>query len=183
MLKIYGKYDIMDMIKVISSRLLQLCAAKNITVNKLANISAVPPTTLKNIIYGLSKNPKIVTVKMLCDGLDITLAEFFDIPEFNRSTKCEKSTKIIPKSKKGLAVNTVTAVKYRILELCETNNVAIYKLTNITSVPTGTVNNILYGKSKNPKLSTIKMLCDGLGITLTEFFDTDYFNNLEQEVK
>ena len=44
-------------------------------------------------------------------------------------------------------------------------------------------NNILYGKSMNPKLNTIKQICDGLGITLAEFFDTDEFNNLEQEIK
>ena len=42
---------------------------------------------------------------------------------------------------------------------------------------------ILYGRSKNPKLLTIKIICDGLDITLAEFFDTDEFNNLEQEIK
>ena len=59
----------------------------------------------------------------------------------------------------------------------------IYKLEELTGVPTVTINNILYGKSMNPKLNTIKQICDGLGITLTEFFDTDDFNNLEQEIK
>lgn len=48
---------------------------------------------------------------------------------------------------------------------------------------TSAVKNILYGKSKNPKLLTIKMICDGLDITLAEFFNTDEFNNLEQEIK
>ena len=43
--------------------------------------------------------------------------------------------------------------------------------------------NILYGKSQNPKLITIKMICDGLGITLGDFFSTPEFNSLEQEIK
>ncbi len=38
-------------------------------------------------------------------------------------------------------------------------------------------------KSKNPGVVTIKMLCDGFGITITEFFDTADFKNLEQEIK
>ena len=41
----------------------------------------------------------------------------------------------------------------------------------------------LYGKSQNPKIITIKMLCDGLGITLSEFFNTPEFDGLEQEIK
>ena len=52
-------------------------------INKLATISAISPSSLKSILYGNSNNPKILTLKMLCDGLDITLAEFFDTPEFN----------------------------------------------------------------------------------------------------
>lgn len=45
------------------------------------------------------------------------------------------------------------------------------------------IKNILYGKSQNPKLLTIKMICDGLGITLGEFFSTPEFDNLEQEIR
>jgi len=51
-------------------------------LNALARISAVPPTTLKNIIYGVSKNPGIVTIKKLCDGLEISIADFFDTEKF-----------------------------------------------------------------------------------------------------
>ena len=64
--------------KAISKRIEDLCCKNNITINKLANLAAIPPSTVKNIIYGVSKNPGIVTIKMLCDGLDITLTEFFD---------------------------------------------------------------------------------------------------------
>ena len=70
-------------ITVVRDRILQLCEQRNLTINKLANISALPPSSLKNILYGKSKNPKIVTIKMLCDGLEITLGEFFTTPEFN----------------------------------------------------------------------------------------------------
>ena len=53
-------------------------------INALARSAAVPPSTLKNIVNGVSKNPGIVTIKMLCDGLDISLIEFFDTEEFRK---------------------------------------------------------------------------------------------------
>ena len=67
----------MNTITAIRNRILQLCEERNLTINKLATISAVSPSSLKSILYGNSNNPKILTLKMLCDGLDITLAEFF----------------------------------------------------------------------------------------------------------
>lgn len=73
----------MNTITAIRNRILQLCGERNLTINKLATISAIPPTSLKNILYGKSNNPKILTIKLICDGLDMTLAEFFDTPEFN----------------------------------------------------------------------------------------------------
>lgn len=73
----------MDTRKVAAARLMALCDKRNLTINKLANLSAVPPSTVKNILYGKSKNPGIVTIKMLCDGLGITLGEFFCTPEFD----------------------------------------------------------------------------------------------------
>lgn len=59
----------------------------------------------------------------------------------------------------------------------------INKLANESGVAPSTIKNILYGKSQNPGIVTLKMLCDGLGISLTEFFDTAEFKNLEQEIK
>ncbi len=64
--------------EAVTQRILALCKEKNITINGLAHLSAVPPSTIKNIIYGVSKNPGITTIKMICDGLDISLIEFFD---------------------------------------------------------------------------------------------------------
>lgn len=73
----------MDTITVVKNRILILCEQRNMTINKLANLSAIPPSSLKNILYGKSQNPKILTIKMLCDGLGITLGEFFSTAEFD----------------------------------------------------------------------------------------------------
>ena len=73
----------MDTITAIRNRILQLCEERNLTINKLATICALPPSSVKSILYGNSQNPKILTIKLICDGLDLTLAEFFDTPEFN----------------------------------------------------------------------------------------------------
>ncbi len=71
------------MIEAVRNRLLQLCGERNITINKLATLSALPPSSVKAILYGRSQNPKLLTIKMICDGLGITLGEFFGTKEFN----------------------------------------------------------------------------------------------------
>lgn len=68
--------------KAVADRLLELCEQKNLSVNALARTSAVPPSTLKNIINGGSQNAGIVTIKKLCDGLEISLFDFFDTETF-----------------------------------------------------------------------------------------------------
>lgn len=72
----------MDTVSAIRDRILHLCSACNIMINKLATMSALPPSSIKNILYGRSKDPKILTIKKLCDGLDMTLIDFFNAPEF-----------------------------------------------------------------------------------------------------
>ena len=66
----------MDTYSTVKNRILQLLGEKNLSIHKLAMESAVPPSSIKNIIYGKSKNPGIVTIKMLCDGFGITLIDF-----------------------------------------------------------------------------------------------------------
>lgn len=73
----------MNTILAVRNRILTLCGERGISINKLATLSALPPSSIKNILYGKSQNPKIVTIKMICDGLDITLGEFFSTPEFD----------------------------------------------------------------------------------------------------
>ena len=80
-------------------------------------------------------------------------------------------------------MSTVNTVRDRILQLCEERNISINHLATISALPPSSVKNILYGKSQNPKLLTIKLICDGLGITLGEFFSTTAFDALEQEIK
>ncbi len=68
--------------EAVAKRIEELCKQNNITINGLATQAAVPPSTVKNIIYGVSRNPGIVTIKILCDGLDISIQDFFDSPLF-----------------------------------------------------------------------------------------------------
>ena len=79
-------------------------------------------------------------------------------------------------------MDTVTAVKFRIMQLCDERDISINRLATICALPPSSIKNILYGKSQNPKLLTIKMICDGLDITLGEFFSTPEFDSLEQEI-
>ena len=75
------------------------------------------------------------------------------------------------------------AVRRRIAELCLQQDLTINKLSNISGVTQSTVNNIVSGRNHSATISTIKKLCDGFGITIQEFFASDLFADLEQEVK
>ena len=74
------------------------------------------------------------------------------------------------------------AVRERIFELCRSNDITINKLSNMSGVTQSTVNNIVSGRNHSANISTIKKLCDGLGITIQDFFDSPYFINLDQEI-
>ncbi len=75
------------------------------------------------------------------------------------------------------------AVKERILELCREKNISINKLSTMSGVTQSTVNNIVSGRNRSATISTIKKLCDGLGITIEQFFDSDLFRDLDQEIQ
>ena len=79
-------------------------------------------------------------------------------------------------------MSTYTTVRDRILELLEERKMSIHKLAMESAVAPSSIKNILYGKSKNPGIVTLKMLCDGFGITIVDFFNTENFKNLEQEI-
>ena len=74
-------------------------------------------------------------------------------------------------------------IRERIIQLCQEHNMSINKLSSISGVTQSTVNNIVSGRNNSTTVSTVKKLCDGLGITLSEFFSTPEFDNLEQEIK
>lgn len=80
-------------------------------------------------------------------------------------------------------MNITDAVKKRFEELCYARDINFCRLASLSGVPYTTVKSIFYGQSKNPGIATIKKLCDGLDISITEFFDTEYFKDLEQEIK
>ena len=69
--------------ETIAARIRTLCRERGITPNGLANLSAVPQSTIKSILNGESQNPGAVTIKKLCDGWEISLREFFDSPLFD----------------------------------------------------------------------------------------------------
>lgn len=79
-------------------------------------------------------------------------------------------------------MNISYAVAERILELCKEKTITVNKLSTISGVTQSTVNDIVNHKAKNIGIVTIKKLCDGLDMTITDFFDTDLFRSLEQEL-
>ena len=80
-------------------------------------------------------------------------------------------------------MNIGEAVKERILELCREQNISINKLSGMSGVTQSTVNNIVSGRNRSTTISTIKKLCDGLGITIEDFFHSELFRDLEQELQ
>ena len=80
-------------------------------------------------------------------------------------------------------LNIGEAVKLRILELCQERKITINKLATISGVTQSTINNIVCGRNNSTTISTIKKLCDGLEITINDFFKSKIFDELEQEVK
>ncbi len=81
------------------------------------------------------------------------------------------------------SLNIGEAVKNRILELCKEHNITLNKLATVSGVTQSTLNNIVSGRNNSTTISTIKKICDGLGINIQEFFSSDIFNNLEQEIR
>jgi len=82
-----------------------------------------------------------------------------------------------------IVMNAKEAVAERIVQLCKERNIAINALANISGVAPSTIYSMLNTKSQNPGVVSIKKLCDGLEITLRDFFDDDLFVDLEQEVR
>jgi transcriptional regulator with XRE-family HTH domain len=71
--------------EAVAQRIIDLCAERNIAVNALANISGVSPSTVYSMLNAKSKNPGVVSIKKICDGLEISVREFFDCPLFDET--------------------------------------------------------------------------------------------------
>ena len=80
-------------------------------------------------------------------------------------------------------MNIGEAVRARIMELCRERDISVNKLANMSGVTQSTLNNIVSGRNNSATVSTVKKLCDGLGITIEEFFQSELFRDLEQEIK
>lgn len=80
-------------------------------------------------------------------------------------------------------MNVSQAVRERIAELCEEKHITINKLANISGITQSTLNNIMSGRNNSTTISTIQKICDGLEITVTDFFDSPLFLGIEQEIK
>ena len=80
-------------------------------------------------------------------------------------------------------MDTRAAIANRIRQLCKERGITPNRLSTISAVPQATIKSILNGESKNPGAVTIKKLCDGFEITLSEFFSTPEFDALEQEIR
>ena len=72
----------MNVGQAVRERIAELCEEKHITINKLANISGITQSTLNNIMSGRNNSTTISTIQKICDGLEITVTDFFDSPLF-----------------------------------------------------------------------------------------------------
>ena len=75
------------------------------------------------------------------------------------------------------------AVRERILELCREKKLSVNKLSSLSGVTQSTVHNIVSGRNHSATVSTIQKLCDGMGISIEEFFHSELFRGLEQELR
>ena len=80
-------------------------------------------------------------------------------------------------------MDTSTAVRQRIIELCAQRGITVNRLATLSGVTQSTVNNIVSGRNHSATVATVKKLCDGLDITLRDFFDASVFDSLEQEIR
>ena len=80
-------------------------------------------------------------------------------------------------------MNIGEATKLRIIELCKENKITINKLATISGITQSTLNNIVGGRNNSATISTIKKMCDGLNISIRDFFKSNLFDNLEQEIR
>ena len=80
-------------------------------------------------------------------------------------------------------MNIGEATRLRIKELCKEKKITLNKLSTICGITQSTLNNIISGRNNSTTISTIKKICDGLNISIVDFFNTDIFINLEQEIK
>ena len=73
------------------------------------------------------------------------------------------------------------AISKKLNKICKERNISVNKLANMSLLTQSTVEHLVNGDGKNPKLLTIIRICDGLGMSLQEFFADDWFRNMDRE--
>ena len=73
----------MDYSQLYVRRIRQLCKGRGIAINKLATMSGINQSPIDNIVRGLTRNPRIMTLHKIAIAFNMTLAEFLDFPELN----------------------------------------------------------------------------------------------------
>ncbi len=81
--------------EAVGKRIIELCEKEKITINGLAVKADIPPSTLKNIIYGQVSNTGIETLSKICDGLNISISDFFQGEDFREGCHREEIDKNI----------------------------------------------------------------------------------------
>ena len=66
----------------VARRIQELCVQRGLAINALANLCGVPPSTIYSMLNAKSQNPGIISIQKICDGLEISVREFFDDPLF-----------------------------------------------------------------------------------------------------
>ena len=75
------------------------------------------------------------------------------------------------------------AIRARIMELITERGITVNKLAMKSGITQSTLQNITGGRNHSASVSTVQKLCDGLDISLRDFFNSDLFDNLEQEIR
>ena len=68
--------------EAVARRIQELCVQRSLAINALANLCGVPPSTIYSMLNAKSQNPGIISIQKICDGLEISVREFFDDPLF-----------------------------------------------------------------------------------------------------
>lgn len=74
----------MEIAEVIGNRIIELCSERDLSINKLAKLSNVAVSTIDNIVNGRCSNPRIFTIKKICEGFGMSVIEFFDFEGFKK---------------------------------------------------------------------------------------------------
>jgi len=108
----------------------------------------------------------------------------WDNSPYRRYLSVLQSSGRYPTTKERVTMRSLKeTIAFRITQLCEERNISVYALAIQCGVDKSTIYSILGEKSNSPEVSSIKKICDGLEITLGQFFNTPEFDALEQEIK